>query len=186
MVRAAIAVLLAAFLAACAAPARPAGPDAAFVGGSADGALSVALALHDGRATGFTTDGAGVATWFDGTATGGLLDLRAADGAELRGGVHGRIVHGGVVPAGGGDGPDGGGRSFVAVWADEPAGLYRADAVGGGDRIVWIRFADGTSRGVAEIAGTPFPAPDPAADLVVGGIHFGPLVRVAGGAVTGP
>lgn len=182
MVRVAVAVLLVAFLAACAAPARPAAPDAAFVGGSSDGALSVALAVHDGRATGFTTDGAGAAaTWFDGTATGGLLDLRAADGAELRGGIHGRIVHGGVVPAGGGDD-----RSFVAVWADDPAGLYRADAIGGDGRLVWIRFPDGTSRGVAEIAGAPFPAPDPAADLVVHGIHFGPLVRVVGGAVTGP
>lgn len=99
MVRAAVAVLLVAFLAACAAPARPAVPDAAFVGGSADGALSVALAVHAGRATGFTTDDAGAASWFDGTATGGLLDLRAADGAGLRGGVHGRIVHGGVVVA---------------------------------------------------------------------------------------
>lgn len=180
MVRAAIAVLLAALLAACAAPPRPA-PDVAFVGGSADGALSVALVVHDGRATGFTTDDAGAATWFDGTAAGGLLDLRAADGAELRGGIHGRIVHGGVVPAGGGED-----RSFVAVWADEPAGLYRADAVGGEGRLVWIRFPDGTSRGVAEIAGTPFPAPDQAADLVLDGVHFGPLVRVVGGAVTGP
>lgn len=181
MVRAAVAVLLVALLAACAAPARPAVPDAAFVGGSADGALSVALAVHDGRATGFTTDGAGAATWFDGTATGGLLDLRAADGAELRGGIHGRIVHGGVVPAGGDED-----RSFVAVWADEPAGLYRADAVGGDGRLVWIRFPDGTSRGVAEIAGTPSPAPDPAAGLVVDGVRFGPPVRVVGGAVTGP
>lgn len=180
MVRAVVAVLLAASLAGCAAPARPT-PDAAFVGGSSDGTVAVALTVHDGRATGFTVDGAGAAAWFDGTATGGLLDLRAADGSELRGGIHGRVVHGGMVPAGGGDG-----RSFVAVWADEPAGLYRADAVGGDGRIGWVRYPDGTSRGVAEIAGTPSPAPDPAAGLVVDGVRFGPPVRVVGGAVTGP
>lgn len=181
MVRAAVAVLLAAFLAACAAPAPPAVPDAAYVGGSSDGALSVALAVHDGRATGFATDGAGAATWFDGTAAGGLLDLRAADGTELRGGIHGRVVHGGVSPPGGADD-----RSFVAVWAEEPAGLYRADAVGGPDRIAWIRFPDGSGRGVVEIGGIPSPAPEPAADLVVDGVRFGPVVRVAGDVVTGP
>jgi hypothetical protein len=178
MKRAVIAALIGAVLTACAAPAPPA-PDAAFVGGSADGTGTVALAVHDGRATALATDAAGTAVWFDGTAAGGLLDLRAADGSELLGGIHGRVVHGGVVPAGGDD------WSFTAVWADAPAGLYRADAVDGDGRIAWIRFPDGTSRGVAEIAGTSVAAPDPAADLVVDGVRFGPLVRVVGGAVTG-
>lgn len=176
-----IAVLLGALLTACGAPAArspdaPPTPDVTFVGGSRDGSVAVALAVHDGRATGLATDAAGTAVWFTGTAEAGLLDLRAVDGSELRAGVHGRVVHGGVVPAGGGDD-----TSFTAVWADEPAGLYRADAVDGDGRIVWIRFPDGTSRGVAEIAGAAVPAPDPAADLVVGGVRFGPLVRVVGG-----
>lgn len=156
--RRAVIVLVGALLTACAAPA----PDVTFVGGTADGTLSVAVTVHDGRATGFTTDGdAGV--WFDGVVTGGLLDLRAADGTELRGGVHGRVVHGGVVPAGGGDD-----RSFVAVRADDPAGLYRADAVDADGALTWIRFPDGTSRG----------APAPGPDLVVDGVHFGPPTRV--------
>lgn len=180
MRRAVVAALLGALLTACAAPAPPA-PDTTFVGGSRDGSVAVALAVHDGRATGLTTDAAGTSVWFDGTAEAGVLDLRAVDGSELRGGIHGRVVHGGVIPAGGGDD-----TSFTAVWADEPAGLYRADAADGAGRIAWIRFPDGTSRGTAEIAGTTVPAPDPAADLVVDGVHFGPLVRVVGGSVTGP
>ncbi|GAA3225921.1 hypothetical protein GCM10017691_15100 [Pseudonocardia petroleophila] len=174
-------VLLGALLTACAGPPGPGpqggapldpGPDVTYVGGSADGALSVAVTVHDGRATGFTADGA-TGVWFDGAVTGGLLDLRAADGSELRGGVHGRIVHGGVVPAGGGAD-----RSFVAVRADDPAGLYRADPVSGTGVLTWIRFPDGTTRGAAEVDGTPVPAPDPAPDLVVDGVHFGPPVRV--------
>ncbi|MBW0118366.1 hypothetical protein I4J48_24295, partial [Pseudonocardia sp. KRD-169] len=150
-----VAVLLG-VLSACAAPEPPV-PDTTYVGGSADGAFSVAVTVHDGRATGFTTDGrAGV--WFDGVVTAGLLDLTAADGSGLRGGVHGRVVHGGVVPAGGGDD-----RSFVAVRADDPAGLYRAEPVTGDGALTWIRFPDGTSRGATLIAGTSAPAPEPAA-----------------------
>lgn len=179
MVRAPVVALLVALLAGCAAPARQA-TDPAFVGGSDDGALTVAVAVHDGRATGLTTDAAGTAVWFTGTAGGGVLDLHAPDGAELVGGIHGVVVHGRV-------GDRGTGTAFTAVRAEAPAGLYRADAVDGGDgRIAWVRFPDGTSRGAAEVDGSPVAAPEPADGLVVGGVRFGPPVRVVGGTVTGP
>lgn len=155
-------------------PAPPAPADAVFVGRSGDGAVAVAVAVHAGRATAFVSDGAGLGAWFDGTVDGGVVDLRGADGSELIGAVHGRVLHGAIAPAAG---PR---RSFGAVVAREPAGLYAADALHGPGRAGWIRFPDGTAVGVTEVAGVVGAAPDPTGP---GDPRFTPPRRVAGGDV---
>lgn len=172
----AVALLALAALAACAGPAPVAAPVPAadrtvFVGRAGDGA--VAIALHAGRATAFVTDGAGVGTWFDGTADAGVVDLRGADGAELVGAVHGQVLHGAVAPVAGRR------WSFGAVVARAPAGLYVADARDGAGRAGWIRLADGTVLGAADVGGAVHPAPA----LDGADARFAPPRPVAGGDV---
>lgn len=156
-------------------------PDTVFVGRSTDGAVAVAIAVHDGRATGYISDGLAFGVWFDGAATAGLLDLRAADGSTLVGGIHGRVIHGGVTS---GDGAE---WSFVALQGEEPTGLYSAvSATNASDRISWIRFPDDTVLGVADIGGSTRPAPAIGPVITVDGAQFAPPHRVVGGTEVGP
>ncbi|QJY47826.1 hypothetical protein [Pseudonocardia broussonetiae] len=153
--------------------------DTVFVGRSADGTVAVAIAVHDGRATGFISDGLEVGVWFDGAATGGLLDLRTADGSTLVGGIHGRVIHGGVTR---GDAE----WSFVALQGEEPTGLYTAaSSTDTDDRIGWIRFPDDTVVGTADIGGSLRPAPGMTPAITVEGARFEPLHRVVGGTEVG-
>ncbi|MDN5748794.1 MAG: hypothetical protein L0H64_09830 [Pseudonocardia sp.] len=123
------------------------------------------------------SDGIELGVWYDGDGTGGLLDLRAADGSTLVGGIHGRVVHGGVTSA------DGAEWSFVAVQGEEPTGLYTAAAAGeNDDRIGWIRFPDDTVVGVADVRGTPHTAPGMTTPVTVEEALFEPPRRVVGGA----
>jgi len=202
----AAAALLATLAVACAAP--PSGPPpggavsaqgaATFIGRSGDGTFTVALTVVDGRASAFVTDGHDVGMRLDGAATAGLLDLADGGGSALVGGVHGRVVHGGVTPAGGA------GWSFAAVQVEEPAGLYesgpldRSDPIDRSDpadlsdpidlsdaadrpdpgRIDWIRLPDGSTVGVAEIGGLDRTAPAMADDIVIDGLRFAAARRV--------
>ncbi|QJY47860.1 hypothetical protein [Pseudonocardia broussonetiae] len=156
-------------------------PDTVFVGRSADGVIAVAIAVHDDRATGFISDGLQIGAWFDGAATGGLLDLRALDGSTLVGGIHGRVVHGGVTR---GDGAE---WSFVALLGEEPTGLYTATSSSDtDDRVGWIRFPDESAVGTADIGGSTGPAPSIAPTITVEDTRFEPSHPVVGGTEIGP
>ncbi|MBW0108242.1 hypothetical protein I4I84_05760 [Pseudonocardia sp. KRD-182] len=167
--------------AAGAASSYGASPDTTFVGRSADGIIAVAIAVHDGRATGFISDGLPIDVWFDGAATGGLLDLRALDGSRLVGGTHGRVVHGGVTRG------DGAGWSFVALLGEEPTGPYTATSISGtDDRVGWIRFPDDTVVGTADVGGATGPAPSIALTITVEDRRYEPSHSVVGGTEIGP
>lgn len=156
-------------------------PDTMFVGRSADGIIAVAIAVHDGRATGFISNGLQIGVWFDGAATGGLLDLRALDGSTLVGGIHGRVIHGGVTR---GDGAE---WSFVALLGEEPTGLYTAtSSADTDDRVGWIRFPDDTVVGTSDIGGATGPAPSIAPTITVENTPFEPSHPVVGGTEIGP
>lgn len=53
------------------APASVAARDSVHVGRSNDGLIAVAVAVHDGHATAYVTDGVDQGSWFGGAATGG-------------------------------------------------------------------------------------------------------------------
>jgi hypothetical protein len=133
--------------------------------------------VHAGRATAFVTDGAGLGSWLDGTVDGGVVDLRGDDGSEVIGAVHGQVLHGAVAL------PAGREWSFGAVVARAPAGLYVADALRGAGRIGWIRLADDTVLGVADVDGAVRPAPALTGPATTADPRFAPPRTVAGGDV---
>jgi serine/threonine-protein kinase len=140
----------------------PASMESAYVGRTATGDASVAIAVKDGKAVAYLCDGSRTELWLQGTVTGETLELQGKDG-RLSGTMgNGQVV--GVITPGTGK------WEFTAAAAQEPAGLYRAtNGIGEVlDRIGWIVQSDGSTVGIRSTDGTGKPAPplDPKARTV--------------------
>jgi serine/threonine-protein kinase len=145
-------------------PATPFPAQAVYVGHTADGAASVAVAVKDDQAVSYVCDGTALEAWLQGSAANGVLSLRSNDGATLTGALaNGQLA--GTLTVGPTTWP------FSAAPVDAPAGLYRANAANGGllDKIGWIVQPDGSYVGLRDRGGSVEPAPpfDPSTPTVV-------------------
>jgi serine/threonine-protein kinase len=140
----------------------PAPTESAYVGRTATGDASVAIAVKDGRAVAYLCDGSRTELWLQGAVTGEALALQGRDG-QLAGTIgNGQVV--GTITQGTRK------WAFTAAAAQEPAGLYRATNGTGEvlDKIGWIVQADGSKIGIRARNGTAEAAPqlDPSKDTV--------------------
>jgi hypothetical protein len=148
-----------------------------YVGHTAGGEASVAVAIKDDKAVAYVCDGHALEAWLQGSAANGALNLQGNGGATLTGSlVDGQLTGTLTVP------PQT--WSFTAPAVDAPAGLYRANAANGGllDRIGWIVQPDGSYVGLRDRGGSVAPAPpfDPSTTTVVVDGNQVPVVQVAG------
>jgi hypothetical protein len=159
------------------AAATPFPAQAVYVGRTAGGEASVAVAVKDDRAVAYVCDGTRLEAWLKGSAANGVLTLQGDGGASLTGALAngqlaGTLTVGPLTVA------------FAAAPVDAPAGLYRANAANGGllDRIGWIVQPDGSTVGLRNRGGSVEPAPafDPQATTVVVDGSQVPVERVAG------
>jgi hypothetical protein len=115
--------------------------------GTVDGTDAfIAIVASADHAVAYVCDGTearvSVATWFDGPASAGALDL-TADGLHLTAKI-GASASGSVTL------PDGA-HAFTATVASGSAGLYRDDTTDGDLIGGWILLADGRSRGAVRL-----------------------------------
>jgi serine/threonine-protein kinase len=127
--------------------AAPAGTYAARTTG-APGA--VAIAVRDGKAIAYLSDGKNVDAWLQGSAANGAFSLTSPQGATLTGQFSGGTVTGSVSI-------QGMRWSFAAPAVAPPGGLFRPapGAITGG----WIVMADGGQVGTVTVGGVHSAAP---------------------------
>lgn len=152
-----------------------------YVGRTAGGGASVAVAVKGDEAVAYVCDGTRVEAWLQGATGIGVLSLQGKDGALTGSLANGQLA--GTATVGDNAWP------FTAAPVNPPAGLYRANATNGGllDKIGWVVQPDGSYVGLRDRGGAVEPAPplDPSAPTVlVGGVRVR-LEQVAGDAGVG-
>jgi serine/threonine-protein kinase len=153
--------------------AAPAGTYAARTTG-APGA--VAIAVRDGKAVAYLSDGKNVDAWLQGSAANGAFSLTSPQGATLTGQFSGGKVTGSVSI-------QGMRWSFAAPSVAPPGGLYRtAPGAGGAITGGWIVMADGGQVGTVTVGGLHSAAPklDPSTHLATVGGQQVAAVTVTG------
>ena len=177
-----------------AAPAAPAAPAPAAVAPPADagtpipaqakytgktsgrkaGEASVAIAVHDGKASAYLCDGKKLESWLNGQVQGSSLTLTGKNGSQLSGKYENGQLSGNVTV-------DGLSWAFTSTPSKKPAGVYRAR--NGTADAGWIVYPDGSQTGVQNIGGAASPAPalDPAAGSAVLGGQTVPVQTIEGG-----
>jgi len=124
------------------------GSQATFAGTTADGAVSLAIAVKDGKAVAYLCDGKSAEAWLQGSATGGALSLIGAGTATLTGTFGNGVATASVSAVG---------RqfSFSLKVVAPPSGLYRASANVRGAQLVggWIVLDNGQQVGLATLGG---------------------------------
>lgn len=158
-------------------PASPFPAQVAYVGHTAGGQASVAVAVKADKAVAYVCDGTKVEAWLQGPADNGVLSLQADSGATLTGSLADGHLTGTVTV-------DGQTWPFTATPATSRAGLYRANAANGRllDKIGWIVQPDGSYVGLRTRGGAVEPAPpfDPSAPTVIVDGNPLPVEQVAG------
>ena len=157
--------------------ATPFPAQAVYVGHTAGGAASVAVAVKDDQAVAYVCDGTRLEVWLQGSAANGALALQGNGGATLTGALTNGQLAGTLTVA-----PLT--VAFTAAPVDAPAGLYRANVNNGRllDKIGWIVQPDGSTVGLRNRGGSVEPAPpfDPQATTVIVDGSQVPVERVAG------
>jgi|tagenome__1003787_1003787.scaffolds.fasta_scaffold20476230_2 hypothetical protein len=157
--------------------ATPFPAQAVYVGHTAGGEASVAVAVKDDKAVAYVCDGQALEAWLQGSAADGVLSLQGNGGATLTGSLADGVLAGTLTV-----GPST--WSFTAAPVDAPAGLYRANAANGGllDKIGWIVQPDGSYVGLRDRGGSVEPAPpfDPSATTVIVDGSQVPVEQVVG------
>jgi hypothetical protein len=117
--------------------------------------VTVAVAVKDGRASGYVCDGEAVESWLEGTLQGDQLRLEGRDGTTINATMTPDSTYGTVtfndeeLP-------------FSAAAVEGDAGLFEGNASvrGVATRVGWIVTNDGEVTGVANFAGQRGPAPE--------------------------
>lgn len=153
------------------APARPA-PEAAppgaappgaappvvaeqrYTGRSAGNETSLALAVKDGKAAAYVSDGRRIEAWFEGTLEGDRLTMQGDRGGVLTATVSAKNVLGSVTV-------DGVEWPFSAEGVQAPAGPYegRGTVQGVPARVGWIVEESGNVTGLTDLGDRTVPAP---------------------------
>ncbi|MDQ2707285.1 MAG: hypothetical protein M3Z25_06455 [Actinomycetota bacterium] len=158
-------------------PANPFPAQATYTGktsGRKVGEASVAVAVHDGKASAYLCDGKKLESWLDGRAEGSSLRLTGKNGSELTATLQDGHLIGDVSV-------NGASWGFSAIPGKGPAGLYRAR--NGDTDAGWIVYPNGQQTGVQDIGGDASEAPvlDPAAGSAVLGGTAVPVTTIQGG-----
>lgn len=136
------------------------------------GEASVAIAVHEGKASAYLCDGKKLESWLDGRAEGSTLALNGKSG-QLTGTLENGKITGNVTV-------DGLTWQYSVI-PGKAAGLYRARTATADAG--WIVYPDGTQTGVQNIGGQASEAPalDPAAGSAVLGGDIVPVRAIQGG-----
>jgi hypothetical protein len=127
---------------------------AAFAGHTNGRTASIAISIHNGIAIAYLCSGT-IESWLQGTASGGVLDLRGTHRGTLTGtftatGATGKAVTGGQT------------FTFTVKAVHKPSGLWRAVTTVRNAKVVagWIVLPDGSQVGMVDTDGTETRAPN--------------------------
>ncbi len=136
------------------AAAPPVVAEQRYTGRSAGNETLIALALKDGKAAAYVSDGRRIEAWFEGTLDGDRLTMQGDRGGVLTATVGAKTVLGAVTV-------DGVEWPFAAKGVQAPAGAYegRGTVQGVPARVGWIVEETGNVTGLADLGNRTAPAP---------------------------
>ena len=136
------------------AAAPPVVAEQRYTGRSAGNETLIALALKDGKAAAYVSDGRRIEAWFEGTLDGDRLTMQGDRGGALTATVNAKTVLGAVTV-------DGVEWPFAAKGVQAPAGAYegRGTVQGVPARVGWIVEESGNVTGLADLGNRTAPAP---------------------------
>jgi len=142
-----------------------------FAGKAEKGNASVAVAIHGDKAIVYICNGPSVASWFQGTVSGGKLDLTGKNNAQVHLNLDSASTVSGDVSV-----HDTQFKVSMLPMVHNPAGLYIATAMVGGKAVKagWIVMSNGTQIGSILL--------NPASDSPT--VIAAPLLNVAAGTAT--
>jgi hypothetical protein len=136
------------------AAAPPVVAEQRYTGRSAGNETLVALALKDGKAAAYVSDGRRIEAWFEGTLDGDRLTMQGDRGGVLTATVSAKTVLGAMTV-------DGAEWPFAAKSVQAPAGAYegRGTVQGVPARVGWIVEESGNVTGLTDLGNRTVPAP---------------------------